>query len=408
LRAAGDRAPSGVLAQRRDLGEVWPDERWEESPVYGRRLRSNVKTENAWQYGDIVRMGFISPSLSPSVQRRFPFKSDAEGFRNDAVRSRVDIAALGDSFTDALTVVAEASWPARLEQQLGRHVQNYGTAGFGPQQELLVLQHYVVQHRPSTIVLAYFAGNDIFDAERFDRFEHAHGQPEPQTLGWQVKDTYSRADTWYVTSAVAASAGWIGRPPRRFVISAAAAEPANDSGVYAAVPFDRGLFTVNVAGRSLQWAFMPPYLNIMNFSERELRARQGWRLTRDAILAMQRTSRDAGATFVVLFLPFKAQVYWPLIERSLPPRDLLSALDFYLNDNGRRIDVAAMHRNRLAQNTMMRELCESSGIPFVDMTPALEQHVESGENVYFPDDSHLNETGLSIVADTLARFLRAQ
>jgi lysophospholipase L1-like esterase len=408
LRAAGNRAPSGVLAQRHDLGEVWPDERWEESPVYGRRLRANVETENAWQYGDIVRMGFISPAVSPAMQHRFPFKSDAEGFRNAVVRSRVDIAALGDSFTDALTVVADASWPARLEQQLGRHVQNYGTAGFGPQQELLVLQHYVVQHRPSTVVLAYFAGNDIFDAERFDRFEHAHGQPDAQTLGWQVKDTYSRADTWYVTSAVAASAGWIGRPPRRFVISAAAAEPAIDSAIHAAAPFDRGLFTVHAGGHSLQWAFMPPYLNLLNFSERELRNRQGWRFTRDAILAMQRTSREAGARFVVVFLPFKAQVYWPLIERSLRPEDLLSALDFYLKDNGRHIDVAAMHRNRLAQNTMMRQLCESSEIPFVDMTPVLEQRVEAGENVYFPDDSHLNETGLSTVADALARFLRAQ
>jgi hypothetical protein len=31
--------------------------------------------------------------------------------------------------------------------------------------------------------------------------------------------------------------------------------------------------------------------------------------------------------------------------------------------------------------------------------------VESGENVYFPDDSHLNESGLDIVAGALAGFL---
>ena len=61
LRAMGDRGPAGVLAQRRDLGEVWPDERWENSPGYGRRLRALVDTENAWQYGDIVRMGLPRP-----------------------------------------------------------------------------------------------------------------------------------------------------------------------------------------------------------------------------------------------------------------------------------------------------------------------------------------------------------
>jgi len=47
------------------------------------------------------------------------------------------VAALGDSFTDAMTMAAEASWPVRLERTLGVPVQNYGTAGFGPQQELL-------------------------------------------------------------------------------------------------------------------------------------------------------------------------------------------------------------------------------------------------------------------------------
>src|SRR5438445_552752 len=86
-----------------------------------------------------------------------------------------------------------AGAPARLEQRLGVAVQNYGTAGFGPQQELLVLRDFVVRHRPSRVVLAYFAGNDLFDAERFDRFEQSHGFAEAMTLGWPIKDVYSRA-----------------------------------------------------------------------------------------------------------------------------------------------------------------------------------------------------------------------
>jgi lysophospholipase L1-like esterase len=402
LRAMGDRGPAGVLAQRRDLGEVRRDDRWEDSPTYGRRLRAGVDAENAWQYGDIVRMGFISPAVSPGVQRHFPFKTDAEGFRNAAVRPHVDIAALGDSFTDALTVTAAAAWPSRLQQRLGVAVQNYGTAGFGPQQELLVLRNYVIPHRPSTVVLAYFAGNDIADAERFDRFEH--GQSESQSLGWQIKDVYSRADTWFVTSALSASAGWFARRERPFVVSASAA-PAPNPPIRAVAPFDRGLFTLNVQDHVLQWAFMPPYLNMMNFSERELRTRHGWRLTRDAILAMDRTSRAAGATFVVMFLPFKSQVYWPLLERSLTPGALHAALEFYLKNNGRPVDATVLRNNRLTQNAMMRELCESNGIPFLDTTSVLQQHVESGENVYFPDDSHLNESGLDIVAGALAGFL---
>jgi hypothetical protein len=150
---------------------------------------------------------------------------------------------------------------------------------------------------------------------------------------------------------------------------------------------------------------MPPYLNTMNFSERELRGRRGWTLTRGAILTMRDASRRAGADFLVMFLPFKAQVYWPLLERSLSPDALQRALTFYLEGNGRRIDASVLRGNRLAQNAMVRDLCESAGIAFLDTTSVLQQRVEAGENVYFPDESHLNALGQQLVAGALAEFL---
>jgi lysophospholipase L1-like esterase len=45
------------------------------------------------------------------------------------------------------------------------------------------------------------------------------------------------------------------------------------------------------------------------------------------------------------------------------------------------------------------------GIRCLDTTDALQARVWSGENVYFPDESHLNETGHAVVADALAAFL---
>jgi len=56
---------------------------------------------------------------------------------------------------------------------------------------------------------------------------------------------------------------------------------------------------------------------------------------------------------------------------------------------------------------MLRRFCEQAGIRFVDSTPALERVVRSGENVYFPDESHLNETGEAVLAETMASFLRS-
>lgn len=408
LRALGDRVPPGIAAQRHDLGEVNRDPHWEDTTRYGRRLRASVDTVNEWRDGDVVRMGFIPPSTIPGPLHRFSFHTDAEGFRNPAVRERFTIAALGDSFTDAMTMAGEASWPARLEAMVGEPVQNYGTAGFGPQQELLVLKDYVAAHRPRTVVLAFFAGNDIFDAEAFAAFQRSGGTVRRAQQGWRIKDVVSRADTWFVVSALRAGQKLLGA--HQDALAAAEPEPApvvTAPSPLAAVPaFDSGWFDLEVGGRRLRWAFMPPYLNTLNFSRADLTARPGWRLTSDAIREMQAVSRSFGAEFVVMFVPFKSQAYLPLLEAAWSKDAIRSAFQFYLELFGHAIDVDRMLANRLAQNQMMAQLCAEAGIPFLDTTPALSAHAATGENVYFPDESHLNQVGEALIAEQLAAFLK--
>jgi len=408
LRALGDRVPGGIVAERHDLGEVNRDPHWIDSPRFGRRLRASVETLNEWREGDIVRMGFIPPSSVPGPLHKFSFHTDAEGFRNPAVRDRFDIAALGDSFTDAMTMAGDASWPARLEGLLGVPVQNYGTAGFGPQQELLVLKDFVAPHRPRTVVLAFFAGNDIFDAEAFDTFQRSGGTIKRPQTGWRINDIVSRADSWFVVSALRAARRSVGT--HQGTVNAAETEPAPQiqAPITAPAAFDSGWFDLPVAGRRLRWAFMPPYLNTLNFSSADLAARQGWRLTSDAIQEMRNLSRSFGANFVVMFVPFKSQVYLPLVEAALPREQIAAAFHFYLERYGGDVDVDRAFANRLAQNELMKRLCAETGIPFLDLTPALAARVATGENVYFPDESHLNEAGEALVAETLAAFLKAE
>ena len=249
---------------------------------------------------------------------QYPLRTDAEGFRNNATRDDIEVAALGDSFTDALTMPIESAWTSELERLIGLPVQNYGTAGFGPQQELLVLEDYALRHRPRVVILAFFAGNDIRDAEVFELFQQAGGKVDAPTLGWPIKDIVTRADTWYVVNAIQAAAAATHPSPL---------EDHKDSSPLlvrqplsgASPGFDRGMFTVPVNGSTLRWAFMPPYLNLLSFSEREWTARRGWALTRESLTAMQRRSREAGAEFMLLFLPFKSQVYLPLLERTFSP-----------------------------------------------------------------------------------------
>ena len=61
--------------------------------------------------------------------------------------------------------------------------------------------------------------------------------------------------------------------------------------------------------------------------------------------------------------------------------------------------------NRLAQNGLMRDFCSIARIPFLDLTPALEQEAAAGRAVYFADDAHWNAAGHEIAARELAKFL---
>jgi hypothetical protein len=399
LRALVLKLPPPILSARHDLGLSAPDRRWVESPRYKQRLRPDIKTYCEWEHGDIVRMGFLPPDLFGGEHHRYPFETDAEGFRNPAVRERIEVAALGDSFADAMTSPREESWPARLEEMMGRKVQNYGTSSFGPQQELYVLQDYAIRHQPREVVLGYFAGNDLFDAERFDRWEHGGDKPGEEATGWRLKKKYRRYETLYLFTAARAA----------LPAAARAKDPSHPFQRATAPGFDRGAYEIPTAsGASLRFAFMPPYLQKLASSRTEIERSRGWELVRGALMKMRETCAEHGSRLTVMFIPSKDEVYWPLVERSLGQEELKRSLDFISSYNHMPLQAADIRANRLAQNNLMRDFCGAAGISFLDLTPALEQAAASGRGVYFPDDAHWNANGHEIAAEELAKFLARQ
>lgn len=415
LRVVGHRLPAWISAPRRNLGEVHADPRWQDSVRYGARLAKHLDTFCEWQQGDIVRMGFLPPGLVRHPTYRFPFVTDAEGFRNSESESTgTAVAALGDSFTDGLTLPVELTWPARLGRLLGAGVRNYGTAGFGPGQELLVLKEHVRARRPRWVVVGFFAGNDLLDAERFESFGRGGGPVPSPGLGWKLKEVIARFDRLYLTSLYEGAAGLLDDRNRNPADRRPSQGPEDYSGEDPTAPptsrpgFDRGLFTVPVAGRVLQFAFLPPYLNSLKLSRQQLQASPGWELTRRSYREMQRLVRADGGELIVLFIPSKAQVYLPLLEASFPRAELQAALRLCLRDQPQPPGLAVVMRNRLALNDLMREFCAEEDIRFLDLTPELETRLRAGHNVYFPDDSHWNAAGHQTAAAMLARLLRAE
>jgi lysophospholipase L1-like esterase len=410
LRALGSRLPTWVAVSRRDLGEVRPDPRWQDAPRYGPRLAANVRATCQWRHGDIVRMGFLAPDLVRHDDYTFPLVTDADGFRNDAA-SGFEIAALGDSFTDALTLPVERAWPSLVAQHAGARVRNFGTAGFGPGQQRRLLEEYVLPHRPRVVVVAFFAGNDLQDAERFDTFTRTGAFPGG-SLGWKFKDVIARFDDSHVLSFFQALGGLAGER-RALPAVHADAGPADYTGEdLGAAPvvrpsFDRGLYAVPVGGRAVRFAFMPPYLNCLQLPRADLEGSAGWEATRRAYREMSRLAAAQGARLAVVFVPSKEQVYLPLVQTSFAPDEVERSVAVSLRDLPHPPKASRLLQHRLALNGLVRDFCAREGIAFRDLTPDLTARLASGTNVYFPDDSHWNAAGHETAAAAIADWLKS-
>jgi GDSL-like Lipase/Acylhydrolase family len=312
-----------------------------------------------------------------------------------------------------MTLPAELTWPRRLASLLGVGVRNYGTAGFGPGQELLVLKEYVLARRPRLVVVGFFAGNDLQDAERFETFQRKGAYPSPG-LGWKFKQVVARFDQLYVMSLYQGLASLLREQSGPLLGTASPVAPEDYSGDDPGVPvpgssgFDRGLFTLPVGGRALRFAFLPSYLNCLQLSREELQASHRWELTRRSYREMARLVRLQGGELVVMLVPSKPQVYLPLVEASFSADELRRVLGLCLRELPNAPGPEALLRNRLALNDLMRDFCAAEGIAYLDLTEELRSKVQAGYNVYFPDDSHWNAAGHEAGAAALARFVRAR
>ena len=261
-------------------------------------------------------------------------------------------------------------------------------------------------------MVGFFAGNDLQDAERFERFTREGGASSFPPLGWRFKEVVARFDQLYLASLYQGAAGLFRQraaadpSPLRAVGDYSGEDPelspASGSG------FDRGLFTVVAAGGTVRFAFLPPYLNCLKLSVEDLQASRGWELTRASYQEMDRRARSQGSELVVVFVPSKAQVYLPLLQTSFPAGELEGAFRLCFRDQPYAPALEAIVRNRLALNQLMRAFCAAEGIAFLDLTPELQATVEAGRNVYFPDDSHWNAAGHERGAVALAGFMRSR
>jgi lysophospholipase L1-like esterase len=125
------------------------------------------------------------------------------GFRNRAVPIVTDVVALGDSQTVGRNATLDWSWPSRLAAHpdvAPATVYSMASGGWGPVQYLYTAEK-ALAFRPRVLVVAFYTGNDAFDAVKvayhLEAWRSLRALPEPPPNpppAWPPRET----DLWKV------------------------------------------------------------------------------------------------------------------------------------------------------------------------------------------------------------------
>ncbi len=303
------------------------------------------------RHGDIAMAWQLQgPGLS---EIDFDVVIDQNGFRNPPGLTHADIAALGDSFIIGGGGTSEAGLVTNLlAQKLGVSVVNLGQPAYGPQQELAVLRRYAGPYHPSTVLWAFYEGNDLADALAYEPLREVWPHPlDAAHVFW------NRA---FLTNAARAVTRLLRAPVESPLAS-------KRSGTL----------------RDGQRMWFPQSMEAL--ADGDLR---GIELTRRTLVNAYEWCADRGARLVVVFIPNKFRVYGDLC--TFPPDS----------------ECHRWRPNQLPEYLKAVASSVSKDVGYIDLTPGFLERARAGAMLYYPDDSHWNDAGNHAAAEILAEMLR--
>lgn len=324
--------------------------------IAGRRFDNELLwRHDAYYHYEAAYQGNLGQALctAPDPARRIDVRYDRNGFRNDRDIYDADIVVIGDSYIEGYLTSQAKLTTTILSELQGKSVVNLGHSGYGPQQELAVLQRYGIPLKPKTVIWAFFEGNDFLDSDGYENGAHV----KTSTV-WQ--DFWFRSLTRNLAMSIFRQAGTSCTPNQ--LIADLKAEFTDT---------DNKTATVFFAPTELERP-----------SEKTLQQATAF------IAEAAQLCREQNIRFLVAFVPEKYRVYHDLPNVSL------------LTDAVRQWRVSSMP-DQLKQILVQLE----PSTEFIDLTPALKSASQSGVPTYLPDDTHWTDEGHRVVAETIHQAL---
>jgi len=283
------------------------------------------------------------------------------------------IIVIGDSFTSGFGVRDNEVFTEVMESSLLSNVEvlNFGVNGFGPTQELLMLQQKCFKFDPDVVIMLIYIRNDFDDI--IGTFDWIYTYQRPKALlNNNGRLTFENIPI---------------PPPKKLKEIKIGGRNLFEAYSLHLIEFIRNRLKSRIQDKS-DVAQMPPEIRLCKKQHSD-EMKKAFNLMEAILKEASSFCRDIGVEFVVIIAPTIVQInetqYWEEIKELYDINDKI--YDLYL------------------PNKELKRMCESNGISIFDLTPALKLYAESGNELYYRINQHWNSLGHNIVATEIVKYL---
>ncbi|MBI4132343.1 MAG: hypothetical protein HY474_01790 [Candidatus Sungbacteria bacterium] len=311
---------------------------------------------------------------------------DEFGFCNPpGAAGRIDIVAIGDSFTWCTRVAPEDTWTALASERSGYRIYSLGLGGTEPYGYLQILKRLGLDMSPRAVIMNIYEGNDFQGALEYRQYltqrerEQGGGLERPLGACMALPTTLCRI---YRTL----KEGWLGRSSYVFNAAANALREAVARAREAERPSRR--FAVVTAQGEVE--FNAAQASDWDGAEKLRAGEADLSVFDDALEEFVILSRRHGFLPIVTYAPAAFSAYRKRIHFEDPAVEELAN---WFSE---------------AQRAYFRAKAGELGYAFIDYTPSLRQAAAGDALLYFPVNLHLTRAGHQAVAGALQDFLVQQ
>ena len=312
-----------------------------------------------------IRIRFYRGRVS---QFQYSWITDKRGFKNlnsVADLPRVDIVAVGNSFTEGMGVATEHTYPSILSSN-GYSTYNLGVQGYSPSQMAGALQQFGLSLKPKYIIAAYTRGTHL----RENIIKKKETQGYPGGIGNIAREELNpeiRNQAKFLFSGI-----WLMTKNLR--------KPLINKILNKSVYVEEKKFNL----------YKTEFASLKNYDSNP-NNKPSWNISLNSFKKINELSKKIGAKLILVYMPSRSMIYYERATKNTIPKKVLTESKF------------------------LGEFAERNKIIYINPINKLQQYVNNlpdNFNIkklpYLEIDGHMNKVGYKIISDEIIKTLSLQ